>query len=133
MSGTILLLRPICFHGMGCDKFPCLPKLTVQNKTHITNSFLRSCHSSAGREISRTVWKPKALCRVHKRLFLSSILSQLNPVHATPHILFLEAVVILPSHLFLGLPNSFLLSGLQTKPCMNFLYFVDRASRRNSG
>jgi hypothetical protein len=69
---------------------------------------------SASQEIPRILWNPEVHYRIHKSPPPVHILSQLNPVH-TPHPTSWRSVLILSSHLRLGLPSGRLPSGLPTK------------------
>jgi len=60
---------------------------------------------SASQEISRILWNPKVHYRIHKWPPTVPILSQINPVHAT-HPTSSRSILILSSHLRLGLPSS---------------------------
>jgi hypothetical protein len=70
--------------------------------------------SSACQEIHRVLWNPKVHYRIHKSPPLVPILSHINPVHA-PHPTSWRIILILSSHLRLGLPSGLLPSGLPTK------------------
>jgi hypothetical protein len=59
---------------------------------------------------------PQVYYRVKKCLSLS-ILSQMNPLCA-PHPISLIPILILSSHVRLGLPGRFITSGFPTKTCM---------------
>jgi hypothetical protein len=63
------------------------------------NRFLTS------QEIPRTSWNPKAHRRIHKCSPPVSILSQIDPGCAPPHSTSSKSILILSSHLRLGLPS----------------------------
>jgi len=65
---------------------------------------------SASQEIPRILLSPK----VHYRIYKCPILSQINPVHA-PHPTSWRFILILSSHLRLGLPSGLFPSGFTTK------------------
>ena len=69
---------------------------------------------SASQEIPHILWNPNVHYRIHKCPPPFSILSQLDPVHA-PHPSSWRTILILSSHLSLGLPSGFLPSGFATK------------------
>jgi hypothetical protein len=74
--------------------------------------------SSAGQEILSILWTPKVDYRIYNSPPPVPILSQLNPVHALPpppHPTFWRSILILSSHLRMGLPSSLLPSRLPTK------------------
>jgi hypothetical protein len=66
------------------------------------------------REIPRILWNPKVLNRIHKSSPPVPILSQIDPLHA-PHPTSRRSILILSSHLRLGLPSGLLPSGFPTK------------------
>jgi len=69
---------------------------------------------SASQEIPRISWNPKVHYRIHKWSPPVLILSQISPVHAS-HPTSWRSVLILSSHLRLGLPIGLLPSGFPTK------------------
>ena len=68
----------------------------------------------ANQEIPCILWNLKVYYHTHKRLPPVPILSQLHPVPTTPSH-FRRSILILSSHLCLGLPNSLFPSGFPTK------------------
>ena len=68
---------------------------------------------AASQEIPRILWNPKAHYRTHKRPPPILILSQLHPVPTTPSH-FLKIILVLSSHLRLGLPSGLFPSGFPT-------------------
>jgi hypothetical protein len=65
---------------------------------------------AATQELPRNLWNPNVHYRVHKSPPLVPTLSQINPVHTT-HPLSLRPVLIVSTHLPLGLPSGLLPSG----------------------
>jgi hypothetical protein len=68
---------------------------------------------AASREIPRILWNRKVHYPNHKCPLLVSILNQLNPVHI-PHLTSLRYILIVSSHLRLGLPSGLFPSGFHT-------------------
>ena len=68
----------------------------------------------AKQEIPRILWNPKVHYLFHKYRPPVLILSQLDPVHL-PHSTAWKSILILSSHLHLGLPSGLLPSGFPTK------------------
>jgi len=60
---------------------------------------------SAIQEITRLLWNPKVHYSVHKDLSLVPILNQMNPDQTIPTYFF-NIILILSSHLYLGLPSA---------------------------
>jgi hypothetical protein len=56
------------------------------------------------KELPTISWNPKVHFHIHKSLPHVPVLSQINPVHA-PHLTSLSTILMLPSHLCLGLPS----------------------------
>jgi len=69
---------------------------------------------SASEKTSCILWNQKVHCRVYKCPPPVPIPSQLDPGHASPSH-FLKIMLILSSHLHLGLPTGFFPSGFPTK------------------
>ena len=69
--------------------------------------------SAASQEIPRTLWNPKVHHRIHKCPPSDPILSQLHPVSTPPSSRI--SILILSSHLRLGLPNGLLPSGFPSR------------------
>jgi hypothetical protein len=85
--------------------------------------------SSTGPEIPCTLWNPKVYYRVHSNPPLIPILSEINPVHTT-HSISWRPVLILSSHLRLGLPADLVPSPFPIKPLYsNVLLYTCLMSR----
>ena len=69
--------------------------------------------SAASQEMPRTLWNPKVHHRIHKYPPSVPILSQLHPVSTPPTSR--RSILILSSHLRLGLPNGLFPSGFPTR------------------
>ena len=69
---------------------------------------------AASQEISRILWNPRIHYLIHKFLPAVPILSQLDSVH-TPQPTSWRSILILSSHLSLGLPSGLFHSGFPTK------------------
>ena len=67
---------------------------------------------SCSQEIPHILWNPKVHYRIHKCPPPVTILSQLDPVHASTSS---RPILILSSHLHLGLPSGLFPSGFSTK------------------
>ena len=70
---------------------------------------------SASQEISRILWNLIVYYHIHKCLPPVPILSQIDPGHTHTHTTSLRPVLILTSHLRLGLPSGHFPSGFPTK------------------
>ena len=69
---------------------------------------------SASQEISLILWNPKVHYRIYKCPPLISILIQINPIHS-PHPTSWRSILILLSHLRLGVPSGLFPSGFPVK------------------
>jgi hypothetical protein len=73
---------------------------------------------AATQELSTILWNLKVHNHVHKNPSLVSILSQIYPVHSTPSYISLRSILVLSTHLHLGLSSGLFPSGFPT----NILY-----------
>ena len=83
---------------------------------------------SASQEIPHILWNPKVHYRIHKCLPTVPILSQLDTVY-TPHPTSWRSILILSSHLCLGLPIGLFPSGF---PHQNPLYSSPLPSHKHA-
>jgi len=67
------------------------------------SAYWEANHFSASQEIPHILWNPKVHYCIYKCPPPVPFLSQINPVHA-PHPTFWRSILILSSHLWLGLP-----------------------------
>ena len=82
---------------------------------------------SASQEIPRILWNPKVHFRIHKRPPSVPIMSQMDPVH-NPQPTSRRSILILSSHLRLGLLSGIFPSGLPTKTFYKPLHSPIRAT-----
>ena len=82
--------------------------------------------SAASQEIPRILWNPKVHYRIHKRRHLS--LSWANSIHSPPPRISWRSILILSSHLRLGLPNGIFPSGFPTRTLCTPLHSPIRAT-----
>jgi hypothetical protein len=75
-----------------------------------------AANCAATQYIPSILWNPKVHYRAHKSLPPVPTLSQINPIHTIPS--YLRSILILFTHIRLGLPSGLFLSGLTT----NILY-----------
>jgi hypothetical protein len=81
----------------------------------------QAANCAATRELSSILWNPKVHHRVHKSPPLVPILSQIDPVHISSHPISLRSILILSTHLRLGLPSG-----------LFYPYWEYNLSRRNN-
>ena len=89
--------------------------------------FSLHCRFSSSKETPYILWNPKLHCRFHKCPLPVTILSQNNPVHAS-HPTSRRSILILSSHLSLGLPSSLFHSGFPTETLYAPLLSLIRAT-----
>ena len=95
---------------------------------HAAGSFLEANRFIASQEIPRILWNPKVFYRVYKCPPPLPILSQINPVHAL-HSTSWRTILVLSSHLHLGLTSGLFPSGFPTKILYPPLFFPIHATR----
>jgi hypothetical protein len=78
-----------------------------------------AANCAATQELPSILWNPMAYYRIHKSPLLVPILSQIDPLHTIPS---LRSILILSTHLRLGLPSSLFPSGFPTKILNAFLF-----------
>jgi hypothetical protein len=86
---------------------------------------------STSQEIPHILWYPKVHYRIHNCPPPVSILSHLDLLH-TPHPFSWRSIFMLPSHLFLDLPNGLFLLGFPTKTLHTPLLSISRFYHPNN-
>jgi len=119
----LFVLKFVCRHDVICliytSYYPLLFNTTLTYSMEQSPSW-ESNRFSASQEIPHILWNPKFHCRIHKCPPPAPILSQIDPVH-TSHPTSWRSILILSSHLRLGLPSrlfpsSFLCIHLSSPP-----------------
>jgi hypothetical protein len=77
-------------------------------------------------EFSNVLWNPKIHYRVYKRPQLVPIPSHISPLCTIPS--YLRSILIVSSHLYLGLASGLFPSGVNTKILFAFLFFLMHAT-----
>jgi hypothetical protein len=80
-----------------------------------------AANCAATQELPSILWNPKVHHRVNKSLPLLPILSQINSIHTIPSYLS-KIILILFTHLRLGLPSGLFPSGFPTNILYTFLF-----------
>jgi hypothetical protein len=87
----------------------------------------KAASRSATRQFPKILWNLKVLYSVHESPLLVPILGQINPLH-TIRPISLRSILILFSHLRLGLLNGLFPSGFTIKILYAFLFFPMRVT-----
>jgi hypothetical protein len=77
---------------------------------------------AATQELPSISWHPKVQYRIHKSSRLVPILSHINPIHTIPS--YLRSILILSTHLRLGLPRGIFPSGLHAPPISSLVRYI---------
>jgi hypothetical protein len=83
-----------------------------------------AANCAATQELPSILWNPKVHYRVHKSPPLVPILSQIKPVHTITS--YLRSILILSTHLLLGLPRCPFPSGFPTNILYSFRHCPER-------
>ena len=110
-----------CWSGVELRVMCPVCRMLQQSLSWETNRF------SISQEILHILWTPKVHYHTHKCPPPVLILSQINPVHAS-HPTSRRSILILSSHLFLGLPSTVSPSPFPAKPLYAPLLFHTRAT-----
>jgi hypothetical protein len=85
--------------------------------------FWEATNYAATQELPSILWNAKVHYRVHKSPPLVPILNQINPIHTIPsHPISLRSILIMSTHLHLGLPSGLFPSGFPTNILHAFLF-----------
>ena len=92
---------------------PYLTTFAVAKESVILENDLADNEQITGRNQNHGLWNPEVQCRIHKGSPTIPILRRINPI---PHIeISSKSILILSSHLCLGLPKCIFLAGVPVK------------------
>ena len=134
-SATLSTTNPIRINQALKRSFRGESSATNRTNTMEQSSSWAARRSWVSQETPRTLWHPKVHYRIHKSPPPVTILSPINPVHASCFCFFkvrLHSIF----HLRLGFPNTLFLSGFLTKSlfptcatCPAYLFVLDLVTR----
>ena len=120
------MCSPVCLYDLTCKAFLPVWVLDIKDMRFLYEIIYLLTHSmeqspsweanrfSASQEIRRILWDPKVHYRIHKCSLPVPILSQHDPI-LTPHPTSWVSILILSSHLRMGLLSCLFPSGFATK------------------